>query len=93
MSIGRLLEAGNRTTIIIAHHLSTIRNVDIIAAVDGGKLIETGTHEELIEKQGHYYELVEAQKAPQMEHPDSSASEQVSFSISRDSSSLSKKAS
>jgi ABC-type multidrug transport system fused ATPase/permease subunit len=85
-AIDRLLEAGNRTTIVIAHRLSTIRNADMIAVVDGGKLLETGTHEELLEKQGHYYMLVEAQKAPHKEESNSPSSLPASASASRSSS-------
>jgi ATP-binding cassette subfamily B (MDR/TAP) protein 1 len=78
-------EAGNRTTIVIAHRLSTIRNADMIAVVDGGKLVESGTHDELIEKRGQYYELVEAQKAAHIEEKadDSPSSVQTSASLSR----------
>lgn len=46
-----------RTTIIIAHRLVTIRHVDRIIALDHGKIIEQGNHEELIEKEGYYAEL------------------------------------
>jgi len=44
----------NRTMVIIAHRLSTIRNCDIIYVLDHGKVVETGKHDELIEKNGHY---------------------------------------
>ena len=47
---------------VIAHRLSTIKNADMIAVVDGGVIVETGTHEELLEKHSHYFRLVEAQK-------------------------------
>ena len=50
-----------RTSFIIAHRLSTIRNADNIAVIDAGKIIETGTHEELFEKKGAYYKLVKSQ--------------------------------
>nr|XP_039267520.1 ATP-dependent translocase ABCB1-like [Styela clava] len=50
-----------RTSIIIAHRLSTVKNADIIAVVDKGKVVETGTHEELLKKRGAYYSLVNAQ--------------------------------
>jgi ABC-type transport system involved in cytochrome bd biosynthesis fused ATPase/permease subunit len=43
----------------------------MIAVVDGGNLLETGTNEESLEKQGHYYMLVEAQKAPHKEESNS----------------------
>ena len=47
-----------RTTIIIAHRLSTVKNADMIAAVQDGVVVETGTHEELLAKKGVYYQLV-----------------------------------
>jgi len=50
-----------RTTIVIAHRLSTIKDADIIAVVDRGRVIETGTHNELIERQGLYYSLAQMQ--------------------------------
>ena len=46
-----------RTSIIIAHRLSTIRNCDRILVMEKGKIIEDGSHDELIENRGHYYEL------------------------------------
>ena len=47
----------DRTTITIAHRLSTIRNSDVIMVLDHGRIIERGTHEELLEKKGEYYQL------------------------------------
>ncbi|WMV43360.1 hypothetical protein MTR67_036745 [Solanum verrucosum] len=53
-----------RTTVIVAHRLSTIRNADIIAVVNNGKIAETGTHEELISKPiSAYASLVQLQQA------------------------------
>ncbi len=51
-----------RTTIIIAHRLSTVRNADCIIVLDRGNIIEEGTHEELLNKKGKYFQLYEAQK-------------------------------
>lgn len=47
-----------RTTIAIAHRLSTLRNADYLIVMEGGKVIETGTHDELIAKDGMYKDLV-----------------------------------
>lgn len=47
----------NRTSLIIAHRLSTIRDADKIVVMDGGRVVEIGSHEELLQKQGRYYTL------------------------------------
>jgi ATP-binding cassette subfamily B protein len=54
-AIHTLLEG--RTSFVIAHRLSTIRNADLILVVDKGKIIERGTHGELMNSRGHYYSL------------------------------------
>jgi ATP-binding cassette subfamily B protein len=46
-----------RTSFVIAHRLSTIRNADLVMVIDGGKIVERGKHEELLAKQGAYYQL------------------------------------
>ena len=46
-----------RTSLMIAHRLSTVRNADVILVVRDGKIVEQGTHTELLKKQGYYYEL------------------------------------
>lgn len=51
----------NRTAIIIAHRLSTIRNADRILVLDRGILVESGTHQELMDKRGHYFYLNQQQ--------------------------------
>ena len=58
-ALERLLKG--RTSFIIAHRLSTIRKADCIMVVRDGNIAERGTHEELIEQKGHYYELCQAQ--------------------------------
>ena len=51
----------NKTVVVIAHRLSTVMNADQIVVLDKGKIIETGTHKELVSLQGNYYELVKNQ--------------------------------
>lgn len=51
----------DRTSIVIAHRLSTVREADSILVLDKGRVIEQGNHEELIEKRGAYYELFQKQ--------------------------------
>ena len=51
----------DRTTIAIAHRLSTIRDADIIFSLDGGRLVESGTHDELLAAGGLYARLYEEQ--------------------------------
>ncbi len=60
-AIGRLIKG--RTTIAIAHRLSTLRDADRLVVLDQGRVVEVGTHEELIGKRGHFYQLVHLQKA------------------------------
>lgn len=50
-----------RTSIIIAHRLSTIQNSDLICVIQDGGIVEHGTHQELIAKQGAYFNLNQAQ--------------------------------
>lgn len=53
----------DRTSIIIAHRLSTVRDADVIVVMDSGKIIESGRHEELLAQHGKYYELYMTQYA------------------------------
>ena len=57
--IERLLKG--RTSFVIAHRLSTIRNADRIVVIDDGGILESGNHNELMEKKGFYYDLYSAQ--------------------------------
>jgi ATP-binding cassette subfamily B protein/subfamily B ATP-binding cassette protein MsbA len=52
----------NRTTFVIAHRLSTVTHADLIVAIDAGRTLETGTHDELMERRGFYFEMVERQR-------------------------------
>ncbi len=54
-SLGYLMKG--RTTFVIAHRLSTIRKADQILVIEQGKIVESGQHDSLIEKQGRYYDL------------------------------------
>ncbi|MDE2808193.1 MAG: ATP-binding cassette domain-containing protein, partial [Gemmatimonadota bacterium] len=59
-AIQRLVEG--RTTVAIAHRLSTLRNADRLMVLDDGRIVESGTHAELMAKQGTFYELVNLQR-------------------------------
>ena len=59
-AINALIKGGNITCVMIAHRLTTVQALDMIAVVDKGHIIESGTHEQLMEKQGAYYALVAA---------------------------------
>lgn len=53
----------NRTSIVIAHRLSTIRDSDLIIVMDHGEIVESGSHDELLDRKGKYYELYMTQYA------------------------------
>jgi ATP-binding cassette, subfamily B, bacterial len=59
-AITRLVKG--RTTFAIAHRLSTLRNADRLLVMDAGRIVEMGTHEELLEKKGAFYNLVQLQE-------------------------------
>jgi len=58
-ALARLM--AGRTTILIAHRLSTVRSADRIHVIDQGRIVETGTHGELIARQGLYARLAQSQ--------------------------------
>ncbi len=64
-AVQRALEAAlaGRTSIVIAHRLSTIRRADLILVLDHGRIVERGTHAELLDRRGRYFELYTAQFA------------------------------
>ena len=59
-ALDRLMK--NRTTLVIAHRLSTICNADLICVMHAGRIVEKGTHEELLKLDGYYKHLVDMQK-------------------------------
>lgn len=57
-----------RTTVVVAHRLSTVRNADVIAVVQGGKIVETGSHEELISNPNSAYaSLIQLQETASLQ--------------------------
>jgi ATP-binding cassette subfamily B protein len=59
----------NRTSLVIAHRLSTVRNADLIVVIDQGRVVETGTHTELLQREGLYNDLYRTQFAEQVATP------------------------
>ena len=55
----------NRTSLIIAHRLSTIKDADVILVLNNGDIVEQGSHQELLDKKGFYYELYHSSFAGQ----------------------------
>lgn len=61
-ALSRVIEG--RTTFVIAHRLSTVRRADLVLVLDGGRIVERGTHEELLELGGYYRRIHDLQLAP-----------------------------
>eukprot|EP00934_Nitzschia_sp_Nitz4_P000886 Nitzschia sp. Nitz4//scaffold281_size24464//5181//15824//NITZ4_008397-RA/size24464-snap-gene-0.2-mRNA-1//-1//CDS//3329545607//886//frame0 len=83
-----IMAKGTATVVVIAHRLSTIRNADMIVVVDQGKVVETGSHHELISNEGKYYDLVQAQQQtkqessnPQVTHKDDLSVEETDLDL------------
>lgn len=65
----------NRTTVMVAHRLSTIQNADLISVLQDGKIIEQGSHSTLVENEnGAYYKLIKLQQHQQQQHQQSDVS-------------------
>ena len=52
-----------RTTFVIAHRLSTVKNADCIMVLEQGRIIERGTHDQLLDEKGRYYQLYTGKRA------------------------------
>jgi ATP-binding cassette subfamily B protein len=59
-----------RTSLVIAHRLSTVRDADLVLVIDGGRIVERGTHDDLIGRGGLYAELYQTQFRPQGASPE-----------------------
>ena len=60
----------DRTSFVIAHRLSTIRDADLILVMEDGRIVEQGTHDELLQRRGEYYALYNAQFVGALEDED-----------------------
>ena len=60
----------DRTSFVIAHRLSTIRDADVILVMEDGQIVEQGSHYELLEARGHYFDLYNSQFTAAIEHPE-----------------------
>ncbi|EPX71095.1 leptomycin efflux transporter Pmd1 [Schizosaccharomyces octosporus yFS286] len=85
VSVQKALEdaSKSRTTIVVAHRLSTIRNADNIVVVNAGKIVEQGTHSDLLSLNGAYAKLVEMQKFRETNNDDAVIIEEENIDGSR----------
>jgi len=65
----------DKTCFMIAHRISSIKNADLILVLEDGEIIETGTHEELLNKRGHYYGVYIAQYGDYLNYEDEKCKE------------------
>ncbi|KAM0719393.1 hypothetical protein Q7P37_005298 [Cladosporium fusiforme] len=77
--------AQGRTTIVIAHRLSTIKNADNIVVMSQGRIVEQGTHDNLLERKAAYYNLVEAQRIAQETERKHADADEISILDEKDS--------
>ena len=70
-ALDRIISEKQQTIVVIAHRLSTIQNADRIAVMDGGRIVEQGSHESLMEENGTYAHLIRRQmresKSPEIQ--------------------------
>jgi len=59
-ALDKLIFESQMTTVVIAHRLSTVRNMDVIVVVEDGRVVETGSHDDLMKARGVYRNLVES---------------------------------
>ena len=59
-ALDKLMQESNLTTVMIAHRLSTVRHMTKILGIEKGQVVEVGTHDDLMSKEGVYYSLVQA---------------------------------
>ncbi|KAK6941459.1 ABC transporter-like, ATP-binding domain [Dillenia turbinata] len=77
-----------RTTLVVAHKLSTVRNADLIAVMSGGSIIEIGSHNDLMNrKSGHYAKMAKMQRQFSIDEPEQNPETRLSSSVARSSAS------